>query len=244
MSTLDAKFIGFFRLMDACDQPGCPVCRCLSADSKQYLETLLYEHVTDPDTRRRLRVSWGFCAQHARMLRETSNPAFGAAILCEDLLGVVIRRLERATGPAREGPRGVRRWLGRLGRPRRRVGPGGLTGPRARCPACRETTDAEDRYLRTALAFIGNPQFESAYERSAGLCVPHLVGLLERGAGTPQAAEVVARTVPKWRALRRDLADFVGKHDYRNRTPFTDAEATAYLRALDILSGGPGGIGA
>src|SRR6266567_9497185 len=94
----NAKFIGFFRLIDACDGAGCPVCRCVVADSRQYLDTLLYEQVNDPETRSRLRASWGFCNWHAWMLREASNPAFGSAILSENMVRVVIRRFERLTG--------------------------------------------------------------------------------------------------------------------------------------------------
>jgi hypothetical protein len=75
------RFIGFFRLVDACAKPGCPVCRCLVADARRYLGTLLYEHVNDPDTRRRLRASWGFCGWHTWMLRDLADPAFGSAII-------------------------------------------------------------------------------------------------------------------------------------------------------------------
>ena len=51
---------------------------------------------------------------------------------------------------------------------------------------------------------------------------------------------LVTRTLPKWAELRRDLQGFVDKHDYRNRRPFTEAESTAYLRALEVLTGAPG----
>ncbi len=36
-SRLRHKFIGLFRLVDACERPGCPVCRCLESDARQYL---------------------------------------------------------------------------------------------------------------------------------------------------------------------------------------------------------------
>jgi len=99
------KFIGFFRLVDACGQPGCPVCRCLVADARQYLERLLYEQVTDPVVRRQLYASWGFCNWHAWLVRETPDPAFGSAILSDDLLRLAIQRfdrLPRARGKRRE----------------------------------------------------------------------------------------------------------------------------------------------
>ena len=51
-----SKFWGDCRVLDACAEPGCPVWRCLRADSVRYLDGLLYEHVNDPGTRARL--SW------------------------------------------------------------------------------------------------------------------------------------------------------------------------------------------
>ncbi len=240
---LGEKFIGFFRLVDACDQPGCPVCRCLTADATQYLEALIYEQVNDPDTRRRLHASRGFCNWHAWMLRQTSNPAFGAAIIYEDLLRMVIRRFERrAARPPREAGR-LSRWLRRLsGRPER-PGLDKSYGRRASCPACQAAAAAEERYLVTTLRFFDDPQFDRAYRRSAGLCVPHVLRALEVGGDTAESRLLVARTLPKWAELRRDLADFVSKHDYQNRVPFTEAEATAYLRAFEALAGAAGVFG-
>jgi hypothetical protein len=85
-----------------------------------------------------------------------------------------------------------------------------------------------------------HPQFHYAYDRSQGLCVPHALQALDLGAGTEEARQLVKRTLPKWAELRRDLQGFIGKHDYRMRQPFTEAEGIAYLRALEVLVGVPG----
>ena len=234
------KFIAFHRLLDACAEAGCPVCRCLVGGTRRYLEALLYEHVTDPASRARLRASWGFCNWHAWMLRETSNPAFGTAILCEDLLRVVGERLARGvnetTPSAEPRRRSLLRRLGALGRD--------VTLPvveafrrRTACPACAELADAERRYVETALEFVDDPAFERAYETSAGFCVPHVVRALELAGGGTAADRLLARTLPKWAEMRRDLAGFVAKHDHRNREPYTEAERTAYVRAIETLTG-------
>jgi hypothetical protein len=232
------KFIGFHRLIEACDEAGCPACRCLDADTHRYLTGFLYEHMTDPVSRARLRASWGLCNWHAWMLRETADPAFGSAILCEDLLRVLARRLERsATRGAAATLLG--RLRARLGRPR---APAIVRLYRRRvvCPACSELARAEERYLQTALRFVDDPQFEQAYEASHGLCVPHALAALELAAGDAAGDRLLARTLPKWAELRRDLAGFVKKHDHRNREPFTEAEAAAYLRAIEALHGQAG----
>ena len=228
------KFIGFFRLVDACDRQGCPICRCVTDDARQYLDSLLYEQVTDPHLRRRLHASWGFCNWHAWMLREVSDPAFGSAILCEDLLRVAISRFQK---------KGPLAWLGRLrGRGRRSVLVD-LHRRRAVCPGCTLSAESEQRYVELALSFVDDPEFDQAYDRSQGLCVPHAVKALHLGAGSAEAQRLVTRTLSKWTELRRDLEGFIGKHDHQKRQPFTEAESTAYLRALEMIAGAPGLFG-
>lgn len=91
----EEKFIGYFRVVEACLEPGCPVCRCVTAESRSYLDALLYEQVTDADTRRAIRASWGFCNWHTWMLVEIEHSLFGAAIIYEDLVTLALRRTER-----------------------------------------------------------------------------------------------------------------------------------------------------
>ncbi len=102
---------------------------------------------------------------------------------------------------------------------------------------------AEERYLRAALRFTDDAQFACAYDRSQGLCVPHAIRVVALDAGGQEAGQLIEQTLPKWTVLRRDLAGFIGKHDYRNRQPFTEAEGTAYLRAFETLTGAPGVFG-
>lgn len=245
MSSLprNGKFIGFFRLVEACERPGCPVCRCLEVDARRYLDALLHEQVTDPDLRVRLYGSWGFCNWHAWMLRETSAPAFGSSIISDDLLNLAGRRLERPSLRPILGPRGPVGWLLRRFGRRRPPALVELYRGRSICPACGETAESEARYLQAALEFVDDAQFDEAYARSQGLCVPHVVRALEIGSGREQAATLIARTLPKWAELRRDLAGFIGKHEYRNTQRFTEAEGTAYLRAFEALVGAPGVFG-
>lgn len=103
--------------------------------------------------------------------------------------------------------------------------------------------ESETRYLQAAMQFVDDPQLDRAYERSQGLCVPHVIRALELGAGSPWADQLVARTLPKWTELRRDLTGFITKHEYRNAEPFTEAEGTAYLRAFEVLGGASGVFG-
>ena len=144
------KFIGYFRLIDACAAPGCPLCGCLLAESRRYLEALLHEQVTDVDTRRRIRRSWGFCNWHAWMLADIAGSAFGAAIVYEDLLNRLLRRTAELRGQ-RSRSSG---WLGNLRRRRKRAVLADLWTRRAACPGCVDAAATETRYLDTLLAFV------------------------------------------------------------------------------------------
>lgn len=236
----DARFIGYGRLVEACGQPGCPACRCVSRESRSYLEALLHEHVTDPDTRRAIRASWGFCNWHTWMQREIDHATFGSAIIYEDLVGQVLDEAARLTDAGGEGR--SRGWLATLlgGRRRRRVE---RHRRRAVCPACRSAADAERRYLETLVACIDDGDLHAAYARSDGLCAPHLFAALKGNGDRPRARVLVEMTGARWRRLGQELGAFIAKHDYRNREPYTEAEAGACARALETLAGAPGVFG-
>jgi hypothetical protein len=237
------RFIGYFSLVDACPHGGCPICRCLEEDGRRHLDAIMYEQVNDPDTRRRLRASWGFCNWHTWMLLDVANSASGAAIVCEDVIRLVLRRARRlGDGEGASLPRPAA-WIWRLLRPARRPALAELHRRRPPCPVCAWSAEVEASYVRTTLRFIDDPQFARAYAGSDGLCIPHMLDALERGAGTVGLEKLFDRTLARWEELGRDLDRFVGKHDYRNTEPFTDEEASSYRRAYETLAGRRGVYG-
>lgn len=231
----EAKFIGFFRLVETCRLPGCPVCRCVADESRSYLDALLYEQVTDLDTRRAIRAAWGFCNWHTWMLPEIAGALFGAAIIYEDLVTLVLQQTERL-GAERPGP-GRRSWFGARIARRGRDAILRLYRRRAICPACTHAAETEKRYLETMVRFVDDGDLQAAYARSDGLCLPHLLEAVDGSGASPAARTLVERTRWHWARLGRDIASFVGKHDYRNREPYTEAEAASYARAFEVLAG-------
>lgn len=240
------KFIGFFRLVEACERPGCPVCRCLEEDSRRGLAALLYEHVTDPQTRHRLRESWGLCNWHTWMLPDIDSSATGASILYEDLLQVCSHRVERLRDRGASPLVRLVHWLsGVAGEGRRRV----LSRlveryrERARCPLCAHLRLTEADYVTTVVERADDAEFDRAYEGSTGLCLPHVIHAVERSAGAMGLSRILQRTLHKWEDIRRDLERFVAKNEYRNREPITGAEADARRQAFEVLAGRPGLFG-
>jgi hypothetical protein len=235
------KFIAYFHLVEACGKPGCPVCRCLRESTFRSLDALLYEQVTDPATRGVLDQSWGFCAWHAGMSKEVQNAGLGIAIIYQDLLGQV---REHLTASRRElaGSPVVRGWR----RLFRRHEPVALVRARAirkRCPLCHLVGSAEVSYLHTLLEYGEDPEFDRAYGRSAGLCLPHLILALASHPGHRGVAPLLVRTVGKLDQLAKELRGFIDKHDYRKHAPFSDEEAASWTDALGFLVGDPGLFG-
>ena len=67
--------------------------------------------------------------------------------------------------------------------------------------------------------------------------------LAAAGTEAPCVPRLVARTREKWERVRGELQSFIGKHDHRNREPFTAAEADSYTRAFTLLAGARGIFG-
>jgi hypothetical protein len=233
------RSLGESRLVEAFAKPGCPVCRCLRDDSLRRLGTLLYEHVTDPATRAALRSSRGFCGWHAALAGEIPDGAFGSAIIAADVLGSEIARLERA------GRRRVKRREGRLGRLLRRGRASAAPGRarRATCLVCEAVREAEARHLDALLELTRDPRLERAFERSDGVCLPHLERLLDTAGDAAARDRFLTQAIGRWRALVDALGGFVAKHDHDSRAPFTEAEARSWRLALEVLGGAPGLFG-
>lgn len=228
------------RLRAASRAPGCPVCACVEEESRRDLAAVLAEHVTDVDTRRRLRASEGFCAWHAHLLGQVPDSAFGTAILCEDLLGRLIRRLSglaEARNPSRVGA-----WLlpGRDRSARRLTARRGRRPP---CPACERAADAEGRYLRCVLTVVETAEGRVTWARGDGLCAPHLLRTIEIAPRHRALPALAAVTLGRWATVRQELGSFLARHQGDGPGQFSEGERAARGRALGILAGTAGLFG-
>ena len=238
---MSAKFAGDLRLIEACRQGGCPVCRRVRDESRSHLTALLYEHVTDPDSRRRLRDSWGLCGWHTWMLPEVDTGVFGASIVYEDLLGRAIERLAATAPPSRR--RGLGRFLGRRRSLARRPALAADHERRPPCPLCISATESERQCLITFVTSFDDGDLRAAYAASDPICLAHLLQAIELAGPSEQLTALVERTREKWQAIRRDVQSFIAKHDYRNEHAYTEQEAASYTRAFEILAGARGVFG-
>ena len=213
---------------------------CLTQHSREQLAALLYEQVTDLETRRRLRASWGLCNWHTWMLLDLPGSRPGTAILAEDLLRTSIDRISRALATTRVGR--LATWLVQA-RVRTAQRLTALYRRRPPCPVCERAGEAEQRYIEALLDRLDDPEFRLAYARSGGLCVPHAMRAVELVGGHREIKPFLDLTLVRWSSMRQDVAGFIAKHDHRNTHPFTEAERESCRRALELLSGAPGLFG-
>ena len=76
-----------YDLLEACHQSGCPVCRLADRYVRSYLKHLFYESVNDLDLRKTLRLSQGFCAEHAWLaVEEKLGDRLGWALIYQDVI--------------------------------------------------------------------------------------------------------------------------------------------------------------
>ena len=153
---------------------------------------------------------------------------------------MIARRLERAASRAATRPATL---LGRLRRasaaPGRPTSSGSTAGGSSARPAP-SWPRPRSGIFRPRCASSTIPSSSRPTRRLTACACRMRSAALELAAGDAAGSRLLARTLPKWADLRRDLAGFVRKHDHRNREPFTEAEASAYLRAIEALHGQAG----
>jgi hypothetical protein len=203
----------------------------------------MYEQVNDPGTRDRLVESHGFCNWHAWMLPSVHNSASGVAIIYRHLLQETLQRLQSARREAL--PRG--RWQRlreRLAGPRaERLGMLAWRSKKARCLMCAFARNSERDDLKTILEFMGEAEFAAAFERSAGVCLPHLYAAMAIGRDHPNLGLLLAVHERRWRDLVWELEEFSRKFDYRYADEARGRESSSWHRALEVFVGRAGIFG-
>lgn len=238
---LPQKFIAYFHLLDAFQEEGCPVCHPLVSRSLAMLDGLLYEQVTNPITREQLRKAHGFCNWHAWMLPRILTGRSGVAIIYEDLLGDQIEQLRALRKVLR--PRSAWERLKGLFIKHELLPFLAWRRKKSPCPICHHGSFQEGRYLRTLLDFLPEPEFARDFERSFGLCLPHLALAVERERDHPHLGILLELELKKLETLKGELKEFIRKFDYRFAHEPRGEEGTSWWRAIELFVGKPGVFG-
>ena len=234
-----SRTMSFYDLRDALAQPGCAVCRLKADSANQFLDTLLWEHVNDPGTRRDIRRARGFCREHAWGLVRP-GASLGVALIMRDVLQSALKLMASASFQALPFLS-----LQRLHEALASKQPTSATadlvarlGPQAMCPACKQAKIMERIYLDTLLdALLGEDGLLAAYESSDGLCLPHFRQALTQVRSEAVFEALINAQRAIWERLATDLSEFIRKNAYRFRDEPLGEEGDAWLRAVAALAG-------
>jgi hypothetical protein len=199
----------YHELVDALAAGGCPVCRLSARAASHYLSSLMYEGITNPEARNRVRNGRGFCPQHAWEFAGQKGGVLSTAIVYKDLIVDQARIIREGDGKEREAPK---------------------------CPACAEAASSTERMLHTLLAHHADETLAAAYQAHQGLCWPHLQQALARAKGK-DGQSLRAWQGAIYAKLEAELLEVIRKHDHRFRSEPVGAEADAWERAVAAAVG-------
>jgi len=227
----------YYRLLEALHEAGCPICLLLLEDGRRYLDSVMYERITDVSTRAEFRQAFGLCNLHTWQLSDVptaSAPDLGFAIIATDLLkrfeGSVREQRALSSSKLRTLCEALKRKLGKIPR-------------EATCPACRQTGATESYHLQQFLDCMADEEFRIRYVASQGICLPHFSLLATQLRKHTCFTILRELQVSKARSLRSRLEQFVERQDHRSREPLTTEHTNAWKRAFEFLAGKPGTFG-
>lgn len=223
------SFLGY-KLVEACREPGCPICRLEQQGVERYLDNQFYENVNSPAWRDQLRASHGFCREHAWLgVEKRLGDALGFSIIYHDIVNSVLKRLDDKNSPPASRRRGSLRDLFEKVRT-------ALT-PRKRCPVCEHREELTHNLLSGLVEDLPSPQFTDALQASEGLCLSHLTQTLETIKDISIYEKLLSIHREKLASLKHELAEFIRKNDYQAIKEGFGSEGDAWLRSIRMIAG-------
>ena len=237
--------MSYFDILEACAEPGCPLCRLSERSTDRYLASVMGEYVNDSGTRAGLRRSLGYCNEHAWRLPDTgAGAALGIAIVYLDLLTQMLKQLResRFDGARKMSLRRLREMLDWTVPASATEAVVQRLHAQARCPACARRETMERIALVSLLEALAqdDQRMLAALEESSGLCLPHLRQALELVRDRLAYARLVQVSTGKLGELTQELREFIRKVDYRFNQEDRGAEQDSWQRAIAWMSGARG----
>jgi hypothetical protein len=227
-----------YKLLEACRQPGCPICRLEQQSVEHYLDSQFYENVNSPKWRDWLNASLGFCHEHVWLaVNQHLGDALGFAIIYRGVIHTVQDRLKDGAPP-----RSSRHWkslLQRFPEQARDLVQRILYAftPQKHCPACQHRDETTRLTLSVLVQALGTPEMVAALGDSEGLCLPHLRLTLEQVRDASACERLLSIQQARLESLESELSEFIRKNDYRFKTEGFGKEGDAWLRAVGLIAG-------
>ncbi len=239
-----AFVLSIIKVEDALKKPGCAICRLEHEAALRAIDSLLWENITDPESRKAILQSRGFCPQHTRMLvaheLSTSGPLLGVNIIYESLanhLSQELDELKRKQKPVH--------WLQDVLKSFAALLPARISKPVLNgktCPICSSAESAGKNSLATLFQTLqgDDPLIKTAYQASPGICLSHIrIGLEMFSDSYPVAADfLIDDAVSRLHDQQSHMKEFIRKQSWENRSEnLTEAERSACLKTLTFFTG-------
>jgi hypothetical protein len=233
MEKRQGKWIDYLDLKETFKIPGCPLCNRVKKNSWKFLDNLFYERVLDGGTRVGLIEAKGFCNWHAWMSTEIPNSDSGIAIIYKQLLDIEIERLSNwieAAGSLvkKSNLRASKKVLNTM-----------LSSwtHKASCPICKSVQEHERMDERVLLDFIDEDEFYEEFEKSSGICIRHLLHIIQAFRMHPNLPLLLEKQLQKCKLLSYELGEYNRKQDYRFSKEPKGSEADSWKRVIEQFVG-------
>ncbi|MCL4250388.1 MAG: hypothetical protein KJ065_19715 [Anaerolineae bacterium] len=223
-------------LLERFSRRGCAICGLLLHDENRYIDSLLYEFANDAGIHKVFRRGRGFCNHHSWLLAHQYGYSLGVSILFEAALDAVLEILESENSPFQLSrlETVVSGWFGAKGDTRL----AGKLEPEIPCPACVSLCKSEALYIETFAEYWSDTTFQSAYEQSQGLCLPHFRDVLRLMSAPKERAQLAKIQRAKWEALKGELELFQAKSVLNYVGEPFGAEVDSWRRVVASMTGG------
>ena len=213
-------------MVEACQEPGCPLCRLMFGVMHSYMDSVMNEYVIDIPARAEMRDARGYCKRHAWYLPEGRGRVLGIAIIHDDIVKNVVRAID-AKNPKRGARRRAQDLLKRA-------------AASAECPACIYERKMEEVTTRAMLKYLHDDDFVDALRSSSGLCLSHFYQALDAVRDDVAFDRLIDIERAALADLQGELAEFIRKSDYRFQHEGFGKEGDSWLRAIAQVSGEKG----
>ncbi|HKG57491.1 MAG TPA: DUF6062 family protein [Candidatus Limnocylindrales bacterium] len=220
---LPIREIGDARLADELAADLCPVCTERDRAAARFVESILFERVTDRGFRAELDAARGFCPKHTWNVLaadRASGSGAGAAILFAAIARV--RLAEAQAAFSERGRSGARRVAAA-----RRA---------ATCPVCEHGSGAEASAIARLVALSADDAWAQALG-DAPLCLDHLLAIVAAGEPSATWQRIGERQLRRADELRRRLESFAHHSSHDRRHLLTDEERASVEEGAKLLGG-------
>ena len=217
------------------DEAGCALCFLATRAASRYIESVLYESVTDVEIREKIRQARGMCNFHSWEMAK-SFESLGVAWIYLDLVHFYQNTLEEARFSRIKSS-----FLGKLTGDQKASGQSFPASPLARrlqpergCSACEIRGIAEQIYIEALLESVD--QVCPLLRDSAGFCLPHLSQIVDQVDNPDDFDRLCQAQAHPLRRIERELSEYIRKHDHRFVHEEVGSEGDSWTRAIELLA--------